>query len=591
MTIFGESSAVIPARSGKRWPESEEDELLWEARSTLTAAEIAERHGRSEISICARLAALVRDVREFELGEAGGYARAFDWVREELRKNTAGLLAAQHARAERATGMPFVEEQAAQESPSRRTARSPQGDEIAEIWASITGEAAELVHGAAELPVLARVESELLRETGRRLHRAHGRLTLADWVVECDWPNVELLRITASQVREQADEVRWTGVELLRAGLTKVRQGDRGVLLERLGLEGDGTTLAAIGHRAGVSGERIRQRQTRALKTLRVSDPGKVFRAWDHVHGVLLAALSTDEGTLDPALVLSFLDLALPVAPHVEATRVVAALCGRSTAEGLELAGRVTELLRQRKKEREAELREEKRQGKLNARIQFLVENADWPANAGTPVLGGDLRPLRSPRASDGRSESGEWYAPSLNRVVAYESGVELWFAQRLDMSTTVRTYCEQALEIPYHLYGRRRTYYPDFVVDLADGRRLVVELKASVTDFSLYENIVKFNAATDFCHSRGWGFVATDGYRTPAGLIRKDVAPEKETALVEAVESGSLDWRTIRNLMLRHDITHAELAALVLRHKWFWQTEPYRLSTSLRHPAEWSRG
>jgi hypothetical protein len=582
---------MSPPRGGKRWSESEEDELLWEARSNLTVAEIAERHGRTEVSICARVAALVRDVREFDLSEANGYQQAFDWVRDELRKNAAGLLATQNARAERATGKPFVEEPSAQEplGPSRRPAAPPKGTEIAEMWASITGEATELTRGAPELHVLAHVERELLLQAGRRLHHAYGRLALADWVLECDWPNVELLRITAAQVREQADEVRWTGVELLRAGMTKVRQGDREILLERLGLEGNGTTLAAIGQRLGVSGERIRQRQTRALKTLRVSDPGKVFRAWDHVHGVLLAALSSDDGTLDPALVLSFLDLTVPVAPHVVAVRVVAALCGRSTAEGLELATRVLELDRQRRNEREAELREEKRLGKLNARIRFLVENTDWPANADTPVLGGDLHPLRAPRATEGRSESGEWYAPSLNRLVGYESGVELWFAQHLEISTMVQTYCEQALEIPYHLYGIRRTYYPDFVVDLTNGRRLVIELKASVTDFSLYENIVKFDAATHFCHARGWGFVATDGYRTPDYLIRKEVTPAKESALVDVVESGAADWRTIRNLMLRHDITHAELAALVLRHKWFWQTAPYRLSTSLRQPAEWS--
>jgi hypothetical protein len=306
---------------------------------------------------------------------------------------------------------------------------------------------------------------------------------------------------------------------------------------------------------------------------------------------VLLAALGGDDGVLDPALVLSFLELAVPAAPKTEATRTVAALCGLHKAEGLELAAQVTKLALRLRREYEAELREERRLGKLNARIQFLVENTVWPANASSPVLGDDLRPLRTPDRAWGRSETGEWYAPSLDRIVSYESGAELWFLQRLDLATTVRTYCEQALEIPYQLYGRRRTYYPDFVIDLTDGRRLVVELKSSVSDFALYKNIVKFDAATRFCHDRGWGFVATDGYRTPAYLLRKEVAPVKEKAVVDTVENGAADWSTIRALMLRHEITHADLAALVIRHKWFWQTEPYRLATSLLLASEWSSG
>lgn len=258
----------------------------------------------------------------------------------------------------------------------------------------------------------------------------------------------------------------------------------------------------------------------------------------------------------------------------------MAALCGSSTAEGQGLAVRVKELAQRRQTERVAELREEKHLGRLNARVQFLVESTDWPVGAREPLPCPDFRPLRTPR-TDSRGESGEWYAQSLNRNVNYESGVELWFAQRLDASTLVRTFCEQALEIRYHLYGNERMYYPDFVVDLVDGRRLVVELKASATDFALHKNVVKFAAATDFCRARGWGFVATDGYRTPADLLRKEVVAAKAEAVAAAVEGGVTDWPSIRTLMLRHHISHTELAALVMRYRWFWHTQPYRLSTS----------
>ncbi|MGW0520766.1 sigma factor-like helix-turn-helix DNA-binding protein [Crossiella sp. NPDC003009] len=576
---------MSPPRSGKRWSQAEEDELLWETRGTFTVAEIAERHGRSENSICIRVASLVRDVREFEWHEVHGHRPAFDWAREELRKGVEGSLSAQQARADSATGTPFIEAPLVKapprqkSSPLRRERAITVEDEIVQVWTSITGKAAGFVPGTAELDVLAHVERETLIETGRRLHQMYGKLVVSDWVVECDWANVEQLRITATQIGDQADEARWTGAELLRAGLVKVPRGDRDILLQRLGLEGEGTTLKAIGQRFGVTRERIRQRQTRALNRLRVGDPGTVFRAWDHVRGVLLAALGNADGAPAPDLVLSFLDLAVPTAPRTEAVRIVAALCGCSSEAGMELATRVVQLDRLRSNEREAELREEKRLGRLNARLRFVVDNADWPPGVAAPVLDGDLRPLRLPREADGLSESGWWYAESLGREVGFDSGVELRFAQRLDISDLVRTYCEQALAIPYRLEGRQRSYYPDFVVDLTDGRRLVVEIKASPTDFAMYENIVKFEAATRYCHARGWGFVATNGYRTPACLLREEVSPEREKALVDVLESGVADWPTIRAQMLRHKIAHVELAAMIVRNEWFWRSGPYRLS------------
>lgn len=154
-------SAVSPVRGGKRWSEAEEDELLWEVRSTLTVAEIAERHGRSHYSICARVATLVRDVREFERHEIDGYLHAFNWARDELRENATGLLAAQNTRADNATGLPYLEVAPSVKEPrhsSRHWVTSARSSEIAEVWASITGEPTSLVNGAAELDVLAGVE-------------------------------------------------------------------------------------------------------------------------------------------------------------------------------------------------------------------------------------------------------------------------------------------------------------------------------------------------------------------------------------------------------------------------------------------------
>lgn len=41
----------------------------------------------------------------------------------------------------------------------------------------------------------------------------------ASWVLECDWPGIDRLGITADQIRRGGAEARHTAVELLLAGL------------------------------------------------------------------------------------------------------------------------------------------------------------------------------------------------------------------------------------------------------------------------------------------------------------------------------------------------------------------------------------
>ncbi|MFJ7210790.1 Tn7 transposase TnsA N-terminal domain-containing protein [Amycolatopsis sp. NPDC098790] len=74
-------------------------------------------------------------------------------------------------------------------------------------------------------------------------------------------------------------------------------------------------------------------------------------------------------------------------------------------------------------------------------------------------------------------------------------------------------------------LSGVRQDYYPDLLVDLRDGRRLLVEVKAGIDDFALAENVAKFAAARDYCQELGWGFVAIpDRLTSPADLVRREV-------------------------------------------------------------------
>jgi hypothetical protein len=65
----------------------------------------------------------------------------------------------------------------------------------------------------------------------------------------------------------------------------------------------------------------------------------------------------------------------------------------------------------------------------------------------------------------------------------------------------------QRKLAIPYHdITGNRRTYYADFFIS---DIKLVEVKPAKLINTPL--NTVKFNAANQFCHQRGYNFIVTD--------------------------------------------------------------------------------
>ncbi|MCS5946652.1 hypothetical protein LNP25_23985 [Klebsiella variicola subsp. variicola] len=65
-----------------------------------------------------------------------------------------------------------------------------------------------------------------------------------------------------------------------------------------------------------------------------------------------------------------------------------------------------------------------------------------------------------------------------LDRMVQYESGLELEVLTLLERSELITYYQEQPAVIPYTFRGRNRLYYPDLFVATADGRGLLIEIK-----------------------------------------------------------------------------------------------------------------
>jgi len=79
-----------------------------------------------------------------------------------------------------------------------------------------------------------------------------------------------------------------------------------------------------------------------------------------------------------------------------------------------------------------------------------------------------------------------------------------------LDADPAVKTWGYECLEIRYvsaPRSGRVRVYLPDFLVELADGRRLVVEIKPAKR-VDRPTNVKKFAAARAWCPANSAEFV-----------------------------------------------------------------------------------
>ncbi|WP_410638006.1 TnsA endonuclease N-terminal domain-containing protein [Amycolatopsis sp. lyj-346] len=574
-----------PARQGQKWQPAEDDQLLTELRSGDRLEDIAAQHQRSPGAICARIERVLVPESVFTsdaamLDWARSVVRSPQFVRSEIRRPT------------RTTK--DVEELF--RTPGILSARRRAVLELHALITAETGKAAEAPSGG-ELDVLAGFDDDHLAQAGRAVLRRRGGLDPADWVLECDCAGIAELWITAEQIRTGDEEAGRSGARLVRAGLARLWQRNREILLMRLGLTGNTTTMEGIAQQFGLSRERIRQIQKREVDRALISTGAGVRRGWHEARDRLCATLAPDRGALDPALVLAFVELAMPRAPREVAVTLVGRLCGGKAASCRDLLAAVETCHREREQrtllmaqDEQLKARASEQRSRRTAKVLQLIGTAEWPPSTFDPA-GGAPTPVRSPVQRPRRSKPCVWWAPRLGREVICESKAELHVIQLLDAADDlVLTYCEQPTRLSYVLYGVRHDYYPDLLVDLRDGRRLLVEVKGGIDDFALAENVAKFTAARDYCQQLGWGFTAiTERMACPADLASREVDTRAEQALRDHLAGGPIDRSRLEPLLDRLELNLTDVAALALRNGWFLHRSPFRLSdTPLAGGAGW---
>lgn len=135
------------------------------------------------------------------------------------------------------------------------------------------------------------------------------------------------------------------------------------------------------------------------------------------------------------------------------------------------------------------------------------------------------LKPRKNGRYHQGvidPKEMKKYYSQCVSDPIIYRSGLELQFIQYCEQSSKVAKWASEPIEIPYYskLKKKEARYYPDYVVENADGVRCIVEIKpkaqtkkpdAFASDWdkqTWIQNVDKWTAAKAFADAHGMKFV-----------------------------------------------------------------------------------
>lgn len=133
------------------------------------------------------------------------------------------------------------------------------------------------------------------------------------------------------------------------------------------------------------------------------------------------------------------------------------------------------------------------------------------------------LKPSKSGRYQQGYinpASCKKLFSGLTNDKIIYRSSYEKKFIYWLEHSKSVQAWGSECLGIKYTsaLDGKTHTYYPDYLVQMADGEFVVIEIKpynqtvrpVNENSYAWHEwarNISKWAATKKYCDSRGLKF------------------------------------------------------------------------------------
>ncbi|MCH9668531.1 MAG: TnsA endonuclease N-terminal domain-containing protein [Proteobacteria bacterium] len=349
----------------------------------------------------------------------------------------------------------------------------------------------------------------------------------------------------------------------------------RFVMFCLLGLAHGSTTLQSIGDQLGVSRERVRQLEAQALTLI-----GGRWR-----HTVLGAAINQFADT-DDSLAERLID-AVDGEFRCQPVWLVKALC-QMAGYSVERAANIGELasqhlIRRRERRREQfrqEARAERLQGKADAIVDRWMRDAVWPASDTPCTLNSPCERRRMPTGGSRRPriEDRSFYSDKLGRAVYFESRIEEAVLTIVERSTRAVAYQEQPCEIPYLGADGRRTYFPDLLLTLDDGRSLLIEIKP-LWQMALTDSRIKYFAGQRFAAEQGVGWVSvTHKGQTYRDLQQRPIDERVHRTLTRALATAPISWSILQRLRRDVHIASLDVAAYAVQENVALSMVPYRL-------------
>jgi hypothetical protein len=179
----------------------------------------------------------------------------------------------------------------------------------------------------------------------------------------------------------------------------------------------------------------------------------------------------------------------------------------------------------------------EQRVADARAALDRILAQVIWPSNAARHegLSGFSIqRPL--PQWASGKS--GVFRSEKLQRLVQFDSTLELHLLSQLDADPRVASYIEQPVELPFRLDAEIRNYTPDIAVQLVDGRVLIIEAKP-LDRLGEFTNLKKWSALASWCEQSGLGWWVGSPQRSFVEHCRIEPDAEKHELVAAEVENG----------------------------------------------------
>ena len=357
----------------------------------------------------------------------------------------------------------------------------------------------------------------------------------------------------------------------------------------RYGLtSGEPQTLEKVGLEIGVTRERIRQILSKSNKKLVAKGQKeiKIGKVNEPCAELLLYLENIirpgDEGAVDRFV--DYIEAELSYMPEKISFSLVASLVFRNKKVVEGIISTAKRISRQRKYAK----RKVQKQKVLSEKFFDLLDYVIWPSLRTTQQEITDFHALERKRdvTCVGKGNAGNFQSNKLNRLVEYESELEYNFLQWLEQIDEILYYQEQPLEIPYNYEGKNHIYFPDILVILRDGKRIVVEIKP-IFVMALHINLVKWAALKKFCNENGYGLLITDGKFAIQQIMYHNVNQNDSIAVFKHLaKSGELSWQEYRIIRDEFSPSRNDFVALVLKNKLIWRLSPFTLSVSRKQAS-----